>query len=40
MVEFETLEEACEALVIVNNTEIDADNDSRPYIMKLCFARN
>lgn len=40
LVQFETVDEACEALVIVNNTEIDSESSSRPYIMKLCFARN
>lgn len=40
LVEFETVEEACEAVVIVNNTEIEAENAGRPFIMKLCFARN
>ena len=42
LVEFDTCEDACEALVIANNTEVeneDAD-DKRPYIMKLCFSKN
>ena len=40
LVEFETVEEATEALVIVNNTEINnmEKKSARPYIMKLCFA--
>ena len=29
-----------QALVMVNNTSIESDGDSRPYIIKLCFARN
>ena len=40
--EFDSCEDACEALVIANNTEVeneDAD-DKRPYIMKLCFSKN
>ena len=42
LVEFDTCEEACEALVIANNTEIDSEDtdEKRPYIMKLCFSRN
>ena len=42
LVEFETVEEATEALVLVNNTGIEAmeGTNNRPYIMKLCFARN
>ena len=42
LVEFETVEEAIEALVIVNNTEIEATQNvsTRPYVMKLCFARS
>ena len=40
LVEFETVEEACEAVVMVNNTEIETEKQARPYIMKLCFARN
>jgi len=42
LVEFDSCEDACEALVIANNTEVeneDAD-DKRPYIMKLCFSKN
>eukprot|EP00092_Neocalanus_flemingeri_P003134 GFUD01003351.1.p1 GENE.GFUD01003351.1~~GFUD01003351.1.p1 ORF type:complete len:159 (+),score=47.48 GFUD01003351.1:40-477(+) len=41
LVEFDTREEACEALVIANNTEIESEdsNEKRPYIMKLCFSR-
>ena len=42
LVEFETVEEATEALVMVNNTQIEAmeDTSARPYSMKLCFARS
>jgi len=42
LVEFDSCEDACEALVIANNTEVeneDAD-EKRPYIMKLCFAKS
>ena len=43
LVEFETVEEATEALVLVNNTgieDMEEGTSNRPYIMKLCFARN
>jgi len=42
LVEFDSCEEASEALVIANNTEIanEDSNEKRPYIMKLCFSRN
>lgn len=41
LIEFETVEEATEALVIVNNTEIEGtEENARPYTMKLCFARS
>ena len=38
LVEFETVEEACEALVMVNHTEIEGTNKKYPYCMKLCFS--
>ena len=42
LVEFDSIEDACEALVIANNTEVENEDieSSRPYIMKLCFARS
>eukprot|EP00092_Neocalanus_flemingeri_P010421 GFUD01011232.1.p1 GENE.GFUD01011232.1~~GFUD01011232.1.p1 ORF type:complete len:406 (-),score=119.29 GFUD01011232.1:484-1701(-) len=42
LAEFDTREEACEALVMVNNTEIDSgdSDEERPYIMKLAFNKN
>ena len=40
LIQFESVEEACEALILANNTEIESESSSRPYIMKLCFARN
>jgi len=40
LVAFESVEEACEALIMVNNLELEAENSSRPYSIKLCFARN
>jgi len=42
LVEFDSCEDACEALVIANNTEVENEdsNDKRPYIMKLCFAKS
>ena len=42
LVEFDTCEDACEALVIANNTEVENEDsdDKRPYIMKLCFSKS
>jgi len=42
LVEFDSCEDACEALVIANNTEVDNEDsdDKRPFIMKLCFAKS
>merc|ERR1719450_162830 len=38
LVEFDSTQEACEALVIVNHTEIEGTNKKYPYCMKLCFS--
>lgn len=39
VVDFETLEESCEALVTCNNLKVEGEEDDRPYDMKLCFSR-
>jgi len=39
LVEFDSTQEACEAIVIVNHTEIEGSNKKYPYCMKLCFSR-
>jgi len=36
--EFDSVQEACEALVLVNHTEIEGSNKKYPYCMKLCFS--
>lgn len=36
--EFDNVQEACEALVLVNHTEIEGSNKKYPYCMKLCFS--
>lgn len=36
--EFDSVQEACEALVIVNHTMIEGTNKKYPYCMKLCFS--
>jgi len=36
--EFDSVQEACEALVMVNHTEIEGSNKKYPYCMKLCFS--
>ena len=36
--EFDSVQEACEALVMVNHTEIEGTNKKYPYCMKLCFS--
>merc|ERR1719400_781616 len=38
LVEFDNVQEACEALVMVNHTEIEGTNKKYPYCMKLCFS--
>jgi heterogeneous nuclear ribonucleoprotein L len=36
--EFDSVQEACEAIVLVNHTEIEGTNKKYPYCMKLCFS--
>merc|ERR1719416_48617 len=36
--EFDSPQEACEALVLVNHMEIEGTNKKYPYCMKLCFS--
>jgi len=36
--EFDSVQEACEALVIANHTMIEGTNKKYPYCMKLCFS--
>ena len=38
LAEFDSVQEACEAIVIVNHTEIEGSNKKYPYCMKLCFS--
>lgn len=38
LVEFDSVQEACEAIAIVNHTEIPGTNKKYPYCMKLCFS--
>lgn len=40
ILEFESVEEACEALIMTNNTEVKPDDGNREFTMKLCFTRN
>jgi len=39
LAEFDTVEESVEALVMVNNTKVEWEDEGRPYDMKLCFSR-
>jgi len=39
LAEFDTVEDSVEALVMVNNTKVETEDDGRPYDMKLCFSR-
>jgi len=39
LAEFDTVEESIEALVMVNNTKVECEDEGRPYDMKLCFSR-
>jgi len=36
--EFDSVQEACEAIALVNHTEIEGSNKKYPYCMKLCFS--
>ena len=36
--EFDSVQESCEAIVLVNHTEIQVTNKGYPYCMKLCFS--
>jgi heterogeneous nuclear ribonucleoprotein L len=36
--EFDSVQEACEALVLANHIEIEGTNKKYPYCMKLCFS--
>ena len=36
--EFDNVQESCEAIVLVNHTEIEGTNKKYPYCMKLCFS--
>ena len=38
LVEFDSVQEAVEALALVNHTEIEGTNKKYPYCMKLCFS--
>ena len=38
-VEFESVSEACEALVLVNHAKVNKSNESGHYEMKLCFSK-
>lgn len=38
--EFESVEEAVEALVLLNNTRVEAELDGREFDIKLCFSKN
>lgn len=38
--EFECVEDAVEALVLVNNVRVEAEQDGREFDMKLCFSKN
>ena len=38
LVDFETVDEAGEALALVNHLKIDGEDSKRPYDMKLCFS--
>ena len=38
LVEFDSVQEACESLVMINHTEIEGTNKKYPYCMKLCFS--
>lgn len=40
ILEFETVEEAMEALVIANNIEIEPEGGGRNFVLKLCFTRS
>ena len=39
IMEFDTAEEATEALIIVNNVKMDIGEVGRPYDVKLCFSK-
>lgn len=39
LAEFDTIEDSVEALVTVNNTKVEGQDDTRPYDLKLCFSR-
>eukprot|EP00090_Calanus_glacialis_P001088 TRINITY_DN10770_c0_g1_i1.p1 TRINITY_DN10770_c0_g1~~TRINITY_DN10770_c0_g1_i1.p1 ORF type:complete len:417 (+),score=142.28 TRINITY_DN10770_c0_g1_i1:193-1443(+) len=39
LAEFDTVEDSVEALVMVNNTKVECEDEGRPYDMKLCFSR-
>lgn len=36
--DFDSVQEACEAIALVNHTEIEGSNKKYPYCMKLCFS--
>lgn len=38
LTEFDSVQEACEAIALVNHTEIEGSNKKYPYCMKLCFS--
>jgi len=38
LTEFDNVQEACEAIALVNHTEIEGSNKKYPYCMKLCFS--
>jgi len=38
LAEFDNVQEACEAIALVNHTEIEGSNKKYPYCMKLCFS--
>lgn len=37
--EFDSVQEACEALILANHTKIDGTSNKNPYNMKLCFSK-
>ena len=38
LLEFESVDEACEAMAICNHAQVEGSNEKRPYDMKLCFS--